>query len=212
MNVFALLIAVWLLPQESFAEFSFCREGVRPDEPVYCIRLNADAAGAFTIMESDGRDFGSDDVVEESLSLSAAGSAEFFRMLEDTDYLLEADEYESERSVANLGRKILSIDGEWGTRLATFNYSGRSEVNRLVTFLDGLVSQQLMLLDLDVALRFDRLGLPSVIERLAEDLRQDRFPDPAGFIEMLRLVSEDGRVVNYTRATAERLIEDIEGR
>ena len=81
-----------------------------------------------------------------------------------------------------------------------------------MTFLDGLVSQQLMLLDLDVALRFDRLGLPSVIEGLAEDLGQDRFPDPAAFIETLKRITEDGRVLNYARTTAERLIEDIEGR
>jgi hypothetical protein len=209
MNAFVLLFVVAVLPQETFVDFNFCRDAPREAESVHCVQLNPAGEGTFSIRTGvDAVD--TDDDIDELFVLSQSGLDQFMRLLEDTDYLLEAEEYESTRTVANLGRKTLRLEGEWGQREAAFNFTEHSDVNRLVTFMDGLVTQQLMLLDLEFTLQFDRLGLPTVLESLAEDLQDDRFPDPVAFVDPLRRVVADGRVVNYARSTAERMIEDLE--
>lgn len=205
MNRALLFLTLVVFPQTEFAEFSYCREGPREGDPVHCLYLNDEGAGQFEI-----RPGATDENTGDMLELSPRALNEFLGLLEGTDYLSDGDEYESSRSVANLGRKTMSLEGAWGRRDASFNYSSRSEVNRLVTFLDRLVTQQLVVLDLDFALQYDRLVLPTVLERIEEGLRGNRYADPLGLVPHLSRVTGDTRVVNYARATAERLIEDID--
>lgn len=202
MSALALSLAFLFLQQGSFTEFSFCREGMREDDPVYCIRLDAEGAGAFITRER-GRSY------EEPMQLSARANKQLVELLEKTEYLKDGSEYESGRDVAVLGRKILAVEGEWGRREAAFNYTARREVNTLQTFLDRLIAQEQLIVDLDSALQFDRLGLASLLERTREELRRNRVPDPAGLLEVLGRIAEDQRVLNLARTSAREIIEDI---
>jgi hypothetical protein len=198
-----LFLLVFMAPQSNFSEFSFCREGTRGGDPVPCIRLNERGGGSFT------PDSATDDV-GEPLELSAGPTGSFLQLLGKTGYLRDGGLYESGRNVANLGRKILAVEGEWGRREAVFNYSDRSEVNDLVAFMDRLISQESLLLELAFALDFDRLGLPAMLDRVEGDLRRNRLPDAHRFLDTLRRIGSDPRVVGYARTAARRLVEDIE--
>jgi hypothetical protein len=197
------LLNAFFLPQAGFAEFSYCREGPRPGEPVHCLRLDEAGEGAFTIESARN------DVETVALSLSPDAAGRLRELLEATAYLRDGDRYESGRSVANLGRKDLTVEGDWGRREAAFNYSVLAEVNALLTYLDRLVGSELLRLDLESALEFDRLALPAVLERIESDLRLRRLPDPGRLLGMLERIASDPRVVNYAREAAAELAEDI---
>ena len=113
MNSVLLSLALLTLLQDSFTEFSFCREGPREGDPVHCLRLNDAGEGAFTI-RSEGRE------TVEPLQLSESAAGRFREWLAGTDYLENGSEYESRRNVANLGRKSLVVEGGWGRREAAF--------------------------------------------------------------------------------------------
>lgn len=204
MSALALAFAILLPGQATFTEFSFCREGPRQGDPVECILLDGAGEGSFVVRYDDDED-------SEPLVLSETARTRLQDLLGETDYLREGSEYESGRSVANLGRKTMAIEGSWGRREAAFNYSARGEVNQLLTFLDRLIAQENLIVGLDFSLEFDRLSLATTLERVQDELRQDRFPDPVRLLEVLRRIESDARVLNLARSHARRLIEDIEG-
>lgn len=200
--LFLALLLPALLQDAGFIEFGFCRELPGPGEVSECVSLDPGGRGAFTVRE-DGEEF------TDPLELSAAAMTRLRRQLEDTGYLADATEYESGRPVANTGRKTLTVEGAWGRREAVFNYSDRGEVISLLTFLDRLIAQEHLRMDLDSALSFDRLNLPALLERVDAERRQDRLVDPARLIDVLERIASDSRVLNLARTDARDLIEKI---
>jgi len=197
------LLLLLFLPQGEFTEFRFCREGPRPDVPSYCLSLGPDGSGRFVSRTGD-RD------MEEPMAMSEGAAQKLAALLEATDYLADGARYESGRNVANLGRKTLAVYGAWGSREAEFNYSSIPEVNTLLAFLDRIIAQELLRLDVDFALEFDPLSLPGLLDRIQSELRADRIADPVGLRSILRRVADDRRVVNYARQTSEQLLKEIE--
>ena len=141
----------------------------------------------------------SDDVAED-----------FVRLLADTDYLAEGEDYESGRNVANLGVKTLTLEAPSGRRQAVFNFSTIREVSKLVSFFDLLINQELLVFDIDVALQFDRLAIPRKLDQLEKNLRAKRVADARRLIPILDKIAADTRLVNFARTTATRLKKQIE--
>ena len=94
-----------LLPQGDFTSFSFCRDGLGGTGDVQCIRLDASGEGTFMLMYADA------DTVDVGLDLSVSGTRKFIDLLAGTDYLAEADEYDSGREVLSVGRKNMVLEG-----------------------------------------------------------------------------------------------------
>lgn len=200
--LFMALVFPASLQDAGFIEFGFCREIPGPGEVSECVSLDAGGRGAFTVYE-DGEEFA------DPLELSVAAMARLLGHLADTGYLEEAAEYQSGRPVANTGRKTLTVEGAWGRREAVFNYSDRGEVISLLTFLDRLIAQEHLRMDLDSALSFDRLNLPALLERVDSERRQSRLVDPARLLEVLERIASDSRVLNLARTNARELIGKI---
>ncbi len=131
--------------------------------------------------------------------------------LQETNNLDQADSYESSRTkVADLGKKHLTLELPSGkSREAEFNYSPRKEVIELVNFFDGLINQEAIALDIDMALQFDRLSLPKRLEQIENDFKGNRLGDPEGMIPTLEKVQTDARVVNYARSHAGKIKEAV---
>ena len=96
MSILTLSLALALLPQSGFTAFSFCRGGPGDQSPVHCIELDERGEGVFAIRSEDEAE-----ALEESFGLSGSALDEFLQLLEDTDYLSEASEYESGGRAAN---------------------------------------------------------------------------------------------------------------
>ena len=193
-----------LLPQSDFTSFSFCRDGLGGTGDVQCIRLEASGEGTFMLMYADA------DTVDVEFDLSTSGTRKFIDLLAGTDYLAEADEYDSGQEVLSVGRKNMVLEGPQGTREASFYLATRIEVTQLAGFFDRLITQEMLLLDIETALEFDRLGIPGRLDQIERDLGRDRLADAPRLIPMLERIAADTRIVNYARTTATRLKEDIE--
>jgi hypothetical protein len=123
-------------------------------------------------------------------------------LLRDTDYLAEGDRYESSRRVANLGLKTLVAEGSWGRREAAFNYSEMAEATDLATFFERVIGQEMLRFELEIAIGFDRLGIPNLLDRVAGELRGNRIVDPGRLIPMMERIASQSGVVNYAREMA----------
>ena len=199
--LFALLA---LLPQSNFTSFSFCRDGLGGTGDVQCIRLDASGQGTFMLTYADA------DTVNVELRLSTSGTGKFIDLLLATDYLADADTYDSGREVLSLGLKTLRLEGPAGIRTAAFYLTILREASELAAFFDRLITQEMLLLDIESALQFDRLGIPERLDQIERDLGRDRLADARRLIPMLERIAADNRVVNYARKVATRLKEAIE--
>ena len=200
------IVALFLWPQGDFTHFNYCVENSRGPWELQCFKLNPEGNGRFEFVQRGA------DLVTVKVRLSAEVADEFLKLLAGTRYLAEGADYESNRTVANLGTKKLKLEGPGGSREAEFNFSSRQEVRRLVVFFDRLIAQELLMSDIDVALQFDRLAIPKKLEQIEKDLRRRRIVDPKRLVPILNRISDDDRLLNFARETAVRLKKEIEKR
>jgi len=200
MKLTAILLFLLLQSAEApFTRFTYCREMPRGLYEKQCLVVNADGSG-----EGQLKRRGSD-AVQVPFVLSGAGREKFVSVIAATNNLADGKNYETKRKVADLGRKHLSLEMASGTREADYNYSDLKEVNALSTFFDGLLNQQTLSLDIDTAIRFERLSVPQRLNQLEDELKAGRIGDPQGLIPLLDKIAQDQRILEYARQHAEQI-------
>ena len=199
----AMFILMLTQTQQNFTKFTYCRESPNGQFEMLCIELDPSGVGEARFKRRD------DDDVKTAITLSAAGKNQFLTALAGTKYLEKASTYESKRKVADLGTKHLTLEMPSGRREAEFNYSDLKDVNALVTFFEGLITQEAIAIDLGWALQFDRLGIPDRLDNLENVLKQGRIADPKSMVDVLGLIDRDEHIVNYARVHARELSEKI---
>ena len=203
MILIAMLFLMLTPAQQNFTKFSYCRESASGDFELLCIDLDSSGAGQARFKRRD------DDDLKVAILLSPAGKNQFLSALSGTKYLEKSSTYESKRKVADLGKKHLTLEMPSGRREAEFNYSDLKDVNALVTFFEGLITQEAIAIDLKWALQFDRLGIPERLDQLENVLKQGRITDPKSMFDVLAQIDHDENIVNYARAHARELRERI---
>lgn len=186
-------------PQEVFTSFTYCRDYARGVYEAQCLDIRPDGSGDVRFKRRNS------DENQIPLSLSTAGRDRVVALLAATNYLAGSADYESKRKVADLGRKRLSLEMPAGRRSAEFNYSEIKEVNQLATFCDALLNRERIILELDTALRVERLSVPERLDQIEKELRANQISDPKGLIAILEKVEQDQRVMNYARSHAQQL-------
>ncbi len=199
----ALLFLLLVPAQQNFTQFTYCRDSANGPFEKLCIQLNPQATGEVRFKRRDDDDF------KFAITLSPSGKNQFLAVLSGTKYLEKAQNYESKRKVADLGKKHLTLEMPSGNREAEFNYSEMKEVTALVTFFEALILQEAVVIDLGWALQFDRLGIPERLDQLENILKQGRIIDSQSMIELLGLIDRNEQVVNYARAHARELRDRI---
>ena len=101
-----------LLSLQSFSSFSYCRENTRGPYETQCITLNPDGEGDVRFKRREA------EMINVKIQLSPSAKDGFLAVLEGTNYLEQADGYESARKVADLGRKNLILEMPSGKRTA----------------------------------------------------------------------------------------------
>lgn len=196
-----------ILSLVTFADFSslkYCRENARGPYELQCVQLNAEGQGEVKFKRRLA------DTISVQIQLSSGPRNRFTSALAATNYLDQAETYESGRKVADLGRKTLTLETPSGKREATFNYSMRKDVIELSAFFDALINQETIVFDLDNAIQFDRLSVPKRLDLIETELKANRMADPERLIPMLEKVESDRRVVNYARTQAGRIKKQIQ--
>jgi len=201
---FAILVS--FLTLADFSNFTYCRENSRGPYELQCVQLDSSARGEVKFKRREA------DTVSVQIQLSQAGRDRFLAALAATNYLDQADTYESNRKVADLGRKRLTIEMPSGKREASFNFSERREVMDLSAFFENLINQETIGFDVDNAIQFDRLSIPKRLDQIENELRANRIADPERLIPMLDKIEADQRVMNYARTRAGKLKKQIQTR
>jgi hypothetical protein len=200
MNFSTILFLVLLQTAPApFTRLTYCRETPRGLFEKQCLSVTPDGAG-----ESQLKRRGSDQV-QSTFTLSPSGRAKFLEVIAATNNLEDRKNYETKKKVADLGRKHVSLEMPSGTREADFNYSDLKEVNALSAFFDGLLNQQTLALDLETAIRYERLSVPERLNQLENELKVSRIGDPEGLIPLLDKIAQDQRVLAYAREHAEQI-------
>ncbi|HTG72238.1 MAG TPA: hypothetical protein VMT78_12130 [Terriglobia bacterium] len=197
--VISFLLLAFLPPQQTFNRFVYCREFPSGVFEKQCLDLKPDGTG-----QSRFKRRGSEEA-SSVLTLSSNGREKFLSVVAATRNLADREKYESKRKVANLGRKHITLEMGSETREAEFNYSDLKEVNTLTTFFDGLINQQVLISDLEMALQYERLSIPERLDQLEGEIKSGRIADPQSLIPVLDKIVQNERVVDYARNHAQQL-------
>ena len=197
--VISFLLLAFLPPQQTFNRFVYCREFPSGVFEKQCLDLKPDGTG-----QSRFKRRGSEEA-SSVLTLSSNGREKFLSVVAATRNLADREKYESKRKVANLGRKHITLEMGSETREAEFNYSDLKEVNTLTTFFDGLINQQVLISDLEMALQYERLSIPERLDQLEGEIKIGRIADPQSLIPVLDKIVQNERVVDYARNHAQQL-------
>jgi len=195
----AILVLLLLSPQQSFTQFTYCRHNASGSFESLCIQLDPGGAGETRFKREDGDD------IRLGLTLTQSSKEQFLSVLSGTKYLENSKNYESKRKVADLGLKHLILESASGRREAEFNYSDMKEVNALVTFFEGLLTQEVLVFDLEWAVKFDPLGIPDRLDQIDRVMKSSRIMDTKNLTEVLDIIDRDEHIVNYARSHAREL-------
>ena len=201
--VISFLLLAFLPPQQTFNRFVYCREFPSGVFEKQCLDLKPDGTG-----QSRFKRRGSEEA-SSVLNLSSNGREKFLSVVAATRNLADREKYESKRKVANLGRKHITLEMGSETREAEFNYSDLKEVNTLTTFFDGLINQQVLISDLEMALQYERLSIPERLDQLEGEIKSGRIADPQSLIPVLDKIVQNERVVDYARNHAQQLKSQV---
>ena len=201
--VISFLLLAFLPPQQTFNRFVYCREFPSGVFEKQCLDLKPDGTG-----QSRFKRRGSEEA-SSVLTLSSNGREKFLSVVAATRNLADREKYESKRKVANLGRKHITLEMGSETREAEFNYSDLKEVNTLTTFFDGLINQQVLISDLEMALQYERLSVPERLDQLEGEIKSGRIADPQSLIPVLDKIVQNERVVDYARNHAQQLKSQV---
>jgi hypothetical protein len=197
---------LFLFTLADFSSFTYCKQNSRGPYESQCVQLDSQAKGEVTFKRRDA------DTTTVQIELSPAARDRFLATLSATNYLEASDTYESRRKVADLGRKRLTLEMPSGKREASYNYSEQKPVMDLTVFFDALINQEMIGVDMDNAMQFERLSVPKRLDQIANELKSNRIADPDRLIPMLEKIEGDQRLVNYARAQATRLKQQIQTR
>ena len=202
--VFTVLLI--LLQSDSFTKFTYCVERSRGPFERQCVELNPAGKGQARMKR---RGF---DEIKVDVSLSAAARDRYLGIIAATNNLEgSVESYEAGlKNVADLGKKHLTLEmPSESPREKIFNYSVRKEVIDLGSFFDGIFNEEMISLEIDNAIQFDKLAIPKQLERVEADLKNNRIADPERLIPILDKIQADARLINYARARAVKMKEQI---
>lgn len=120
-----------------------------------------------------------------------------------------AGNLESGLKVAFMGKKTFRWEGEGGPHSATFNYSEDLEAKTLLDWFERIAETERALIDLERAVRFDKLGVQDSILRIEVARNQKRLVAEEQFLPLLDRVVSNEKYLHMARSRAAALAESI---
>jgi len=114
--------------------------------------------------------------------------------------LQDGPNYENKRKVADLGTST----SRWrclpapAKRVQLFRPEGSE--TRFLSFFDGLLNQQGINVDMENAIRYERLSVPERLDQLDNEIKGGRIAT-SGLVPLLDKIIQDDRVLQYAPGT-----------
>ena len=189
---------------DSFKQFTFCIEKSRGPFESQCVQLDAAGKGQGRFKRRGA------DEIKVPIALSNTARDRFLSVLKATNNIENGENFESGRKVADLGKKHLTLELPDGkTRESIYNYSILKEVSDLGSFFEGVINEEMIGLDIDNAIQYDRLSIPKHVEHIENEMKSNRISDPERLIPILEKIQNDKRLIDYARARAGKLKDQI---
>jgi hypothetical protein len=151
---------------------------------------------------------------EESLTLEIALKPSAIETLvilfTRADFLNESKDFISQRKVADMGTKTVRYETASRKREVVYNYSEDKGLQEISNFFENLCLQERALFEMDLALKYDRLGIPKKLDELDRNLAAKRIVAPERFTEVLEKIYQDQSLMNLARKEAKKILSKIE--
>jgi hypothetical protein len=150
-----------------------------------------------------------DDNSPLQFSIPRDTATEIFRLSEKLGWF-KADNVESHRKVANMGKKTFAYQNGSEHYEATFNHTELPDALALTAIFEKISNTEQHLMRLENLIRFDRLGLMKELLQTETDLDQNRLLPANQLLPILEKIRNDRSVANIARDRAVQLIGKIE--
>ncbi len=131
------------------------------------------------------------------------------QLFTQADFLNQDKNFVSSRRVADTGTRTIRLESGRQTREVVFLYTEDKTLRKIVAFFDQLSGQEKFLLEMNLALKHDRLGIPKKLNQLERFLHRKTIVDPQRFAPILKKISLDMSLMNLARKEARRLLRQI---
>ncbi len=141
--------------------------------------------------------------------LGEAETREIFSLVEKLDYFRRP--LEGNLKVAFTGTKTFRYERGSRRHEVQFNYSTDPDARALWDFFERITETEKLLLQLERAARYDRLGVNQVILQLEVAHDRNRLVARDQFVALLERIAKNESYVNMARERAARLAEVFRG-
>ena len=170
----------------------------------YGVRLDGNGQGQFYFSKRN------EDEIKLPVTLRASAMENLRGLFEKADFLNESKDFVSQRKVADMGSKTVRFGTGSKQREVVYNYTEDRTLQEITTFFENLCQQERSLFEMDLALKYDRLGIPKKLDELDSNLNAKRIVAPERFAPVLEKIYADQTLMNLARKEAKKLLARIE--
>jgi hypothetical protein len=168
------------------------------------VELDGTGRGTFQFKERNSES------VVVGLELRPATVNTLLNLFARADFLNENKDFVSPRKVADMGMKTVRFEMGSRKREVSFNYTEDRGGQQLVNFFENLCLQEKTRFEIDLALKYDRLGIPKMLDELEKSMKANRIVAPERFTAVLDKIYQDESVINYARVEARKLLAEMQ--
>ncbi len=139
--------------------------------------------------------------------LTAAESGQVFALADKLDHFSRP--LESGLKVAHMGIKTFRYEADGKTSEVKFNYSQDADARALADWFEHVSDTERSLMELETAVKFDKLGVQDAILRVEILRDQNRLVAPGQFLPMLDRVVKNESFLHMARDRAANLADWI---
>ena len=198
------LVAFSQAPDQPVVTFTLDFPGSQPEH--YSLRVLSDGAAHY---ESSGRlspDSDETDSFDLDFTASPATRQKVFELAAKAGYF-QKDLDAHHKNLAFTGKKSLSYKDGKRSGESTFNYSSQPAAQQLTDLFQDLSTTLEFGRRLHYDHRYQKLALDAELKRMEEMARTSPLVELAAIAPILQQIIGDARVMNVSRARAQRLLE-----
>ncbi|HEX2523372.1 MAG TPA: hypothetical protein VHP35_14715 [Terriglobia bacterium] len=207
------LVFLWLVLAHSVAvsaestslpRFAWRKDSSRGDLESYGVELGGNGRGQVQFKKRN------EESITLEVALKPAAIDNLASLFTRADFLNEAKDFVSPRKVADMGAKTVRYDTGLQKREVVYNYTEDKTLQEITNFFENLCQQERALFEMDLALKYDRLGIPKKLDELERNLSAKRIVAPERFTQVLEKIYQDESLMHLARKEAKKILSRIE--
>jgi hypothetical protein len=166
------------------------------------IKVREDGGGIWDIRQLD------EDAGPQTFTVGTPLAAEIFQLagqLHDFDGI----NLDTQRRIAYLGKKTFRYERDAHKTEVTYNYTLNEDASELQRIFEGLGREEADIQELQRVMRYDRLGVNDVLQRIENDVNANAVPAPENLTPVLDQISSDERYMQIARQRAQSLAQRL---